>query len=147
VGLFGASAPLAVTTFSCRNNSQIRRKGKNSAGTQPNFVIFMADDLGYGDVGCFGNKVNRTPNIDILAAEGMKLTDFHANAPVCSPTRAALLTGRYQQRMGIASALGEGKQVPWPKVVTIAERFKEAGYATGAFGKWHLGMKEHPLDH
>jgi arylsulfatase A-like enzyme len=115
---------------------------------KPNIVLIMADDLGYGDVGCYGNTVNKTPNIDALAAEGLRFTDLHANGPVCSPTRAALLTGRYQQRMGIETALGEGHQVPWPKnVTTVADRLQEAGYATGAFGKWHLGMKEHPLDH
>ena len=115
---------------------------------KPNIVLIVADDLGYGDIGCFGNRANRTPNLDRLAAEGMRFTDFHSNGPVCSPTRAALLTGRYQQRMGIETALGEGHQVPWPKnVTTVADRLREAGYATGAFGKWHLGMKEHPLDH
>jgi arylsulfatase A-like enzyme len=115
---------------------------------KPNIVLIMADDLGYGDLGCYGNTVNRTPHIDTLASEGLKFTDFHANGPVCSPTRAALLTGRYQQRMGIETALGEGHQVPWlDNVLTIADYLKKAGYTTGAFGKWHLGMEEHPLDH
>ena len=66
----------------------------------PNFVIILADDLGYGDLGCYGNARNRTPNIDRLAAEGLRFTDFHANGPMCTPTRAALLTGRYQHRFG-----------------------------------------------
>jgi len=115
---------------------------------KPNIVLIMADDLGHNDLGCYGNTINRTPHIDTLAAEGLRFTDFHANGPVCSPTRAALLTGRYQQRMGIETALGEGHQVPWPdNVLTIADYLKQAGYTTGAFGKWHLGMEEHPLDH
>ena len=115
---------------------------------KPNIVLIMADDLGYGDPGCYGNATNRTPHIDALAAEGLKFTDFHANGPVCSPTRAALLTGRYQQRIGIETALGKGHQVPWTdNVITIADYLKKAGYVTGAFGKWHVGMEEHPLDH
>ena len=148
LSIMAAFGPVILNALSCREREQFSEKrAKKVTTSRPNFVIIMADDLGYGDVGCYGNKENKTPNIDALAAEGMKFTDFHANGPVCSPTRAALLTGRYQQRMGIETALGEGKQVMWPDVVTIADRFKDAGYITGAFGKWHVGMKEHPLDH
>ena len=114
------------------------------AAERPNFVLIMADDLGYGDVGCYGNTRIKTPCLDALAAGGMRFTDFHSNGPVCSPTRAALLTGRYQQRCGIEGvvtakhhrdtgmALGE---------TTFAEVLKAAGYSTALFGKWHLGYQ------
>ena len=115
-----------------------------AAAERPNFVIILAEDLGYGDVGCYGSSRNKTPHIDRLAAGGMRFTDFHANGPMCSPTRAALLTGCYQQRFGkrFDGALGPGTSpdngLP-PEVVTIAEVLHQAGYATGMFGKWHLG--------
>jgi len=118
-------------------------------GRAPNIVLILADDLGYGDLGCYGNRRNRTPNLDRLAREGMRLTDFHSNVPMCSPTRAALLTGRYQQRMGIETALGEHSEGLDRSEVTIAERLREAGYATAIFGKWHLGPQpaDAPIRH
>jgi len=106
---------------------------------RPNFVLILADDLGYGDLGCYGNTVNRTPHLDRLAREGMRFVDFHANGANCSPTRAALLTGRYQQRTGIEGALGEGAPGLAKSEVTIADRLRQAGYATALIGKWHLG--------
>ena len=118
---------------------------------KPNIVIILADDLGYGDVGCYGNPVNKTPHIDALAAEGLRFTDFHANGAVCSPTRAALLTGRYQQRMGIEGTLGEGDMgLGGPQArneITMSMYFREMGYRTGIMGKWHLGygLKQSPI--
>ncbi len=110
---------------------------------RPNIVLIMADDLGYGDVGSYGSTVNRTPNIDKLAAGGLRLTDFHTNGPMCSPTRAAMLTGQYQSRFGrrfeaALSGANHDAGLP-PEAVTIAEILGENGYATGMFGKWHLG--------
>jgi arylsulfatase A-like enzyme len=107
----------------------------------PNFIVILADDLGYGDTGAYGGTRNQTPHIDQLAREGLRFTDFHSNGPMCTPTRAALLTGRYQNRLGRAfeSPLGaDDKGLPADQV-TIAEALAEAGYVSGAYGKWHLG--------
>jgi arylsulfatase A len=113
----------------------------------PNIVLILIDDLGYGDVGCYGNSTNLTPNIDRLAKEGMRFTDFHTNGPMCTPTRAALLTGMYQNRLGekfegpLSGKTQYDEGMPL-EVVTMAEMLKKAGYATGMFGKWHLGYQE-----
>lgn len=113
---------------------------------RPNVVVILVDDLGYGDIGCYGNRVNKTPHLDRLAQRGLRCTDFHSNGPMCSPTRAALLTGCYQQRFGkiFDSAIGPGpdRQQGLPlEAVTLAEVLQQAGYATGMFGKWHLGYQ------
>ncbi len=102
---------------------------------RPNIVFIMADDLGYGELGCYGCEDIKTPNIDKLAADGIRFTDFYANSPVCSPNRIAFLTGRYQQRSGIDNALiyqEKGRGIPLGKE-TIADTLKAAGYATGLF--------------
>jgi len=112
-----------------------------SGAGKPNVVVILADDLGYGDLGCYGATRLRTPHVDQLAREGLRLTDFHSNGAVCSPTRAGLLTGRYQQRSGIEEALSERSPGLRADERTIAEYLKQAGYATGAFGKWHLGSR------
>lgn len=110
----------------------------------PNVVIIFCDDLGWGDLGCFGNPVIRTPNLDRLAAEGQKWTQFYVADPLCTPSRAALLTGRYPIRNGMTSQTrtvlfpDSGGGLP-PEEVTLAELLKQKDYATGAFGKWHLG--------
>ena len=114
---------------------------KPDAERPPNFIVILIDDLGYGDTGAYGSTRNLTPHIDQLAREGLRFTDFHSNGPMCTPTRAALLTGRYQNRLGrdFESPLGaDDKGLP-PDQVTIAEALAEAGYVSGAFGKWHLG--------
>jgi len=112
---------------------------------RPNIILIMADDLGYGDLGCYGSDRIKTPAIDKMAREGLKFTDFHSNGAVCSPTRAALLTGRYQQRSGmegVVYARGETRQTGMDiKEVTIADYLKKAGYRTGIVGKWHLGYR------
>ena len=120
--------------------------------TRPNVILFVVDDLGWADLGCYGSKFHQSPNLDRLAAEGIRFTQAYAAAPVGSPTRAAILTGRYPQRFGITtSVLGNAddptRRLKTPQVppqlpleeVTIAERLKSAGYATGSIGKWNLG--------
>lgn len=111
----------------------------------PNIILIMADDLGYGGIGCYGNQEIRTPNLDKLANEGLRLTDFHSNGSVCSPTRAALLTGQYQQRVGMEGVIyvrGETREVGLDTTTaTIARVMQGHGYSTGIFGKWHLGYK------
>ncbi len=109
----------------------------------PNIVYIFADDLGYGDLGCFGADDIKTPNIDRIAREGIKFTEFYSASPVCSPSRAGLLTGRIPQRMGINSVFFPESftgMSQWE--ITIAELLKQKEYATGIVGKWHLGHRE-----
>ena len=115
----------------------------------PNFVIILADDLGYGDLGCYGSTQNTTPHIDQLARKGLRFTDFHSNGPMCSATRAALLTGCYQHRFGkrFEAALGPHDRGLPNEAVTIAEVLKNVGYRTGMFGKWHLGYSRQTWPH
>ena len=131
-----AAAAFTLTAFSAN------AENPEPSGAKPNIVLILADDLGYADIGAYGNKLNRTPHLDRMAREGLRFTDFHSNAANCSPTRAAILTGQYQQRCGIdEGALGEGAKGLPQDVITIAERLRGAGYATGLMGKWHLGYE------
>jgi arylsulfatase A-like enzyme len=107
----------------------------HSASRKPNFIVFLADDLGCHDIGAWGATDLKTPNIDALAASGVRFTNWYAAAPVCAPSRAALLTGRYPIRAGVP---GNGQPLK-PSEQTIASLVKPAGYSTGIFGKWHLG--------
>jgi len=107
-----------------------------TAAERPNIVFIVADDLGYGDLGCFGQKRIKTPNLDRLAAEGLKLTDFYAGSTVCAPSRCVLMTGYHTGRAYIR---GNGKDNLRPADVTVAEVLKKAGYTTGMFGKWGIG--------
>lgn len=112
----------------------------------PNIVMIVADDLGYGDLGCYGSSLNKTPHIDALAERGLRFTDYHTAGAMCSPTRASMLTGCYPQRFGKAfdGALSGTKEphdgLPL-EAVTLAEWLKDRGFATSCFGKWHLGYE------
>ena len=125
----------------------------HSSAVKPNVIIILADDLGYGDLGCYGHPSIRTPNLDRMAREGMRFTDFYSAAEVCTPSRAALLTGRYPIRSGMAHdkfrVLRNVSTGHLPESeVTLAELLKAQGYATGCVGKWHLGNWMHnPAGH
>jgi arylsulfatase A-like enzyme len=134
----------AIAAVLPNSGCSIANSGTSASGSdRPNIILIMADDLGYGDISCYGSTKINTPNIDALARGGMKFTDYHSNCPVCSPTRAALLTGRYQQRAGIEGVIyakGPTRQTGMAlEETTFAEVLKTHGYATGIFGKWHLG--------
>ncbi|MCC6352652.1 MAG: sulfatase-like hydrolase/transferase, partial [Verrucomicrobiae bacterium] len=140
-----------------------------SPAHKPSIIFLLADDLGWGDVGCYGANGVRTPHIDRLAAEGARFTQCYSNGPECSPTRAAFLTGRYQQRVGgLECAIGIGGVGRYddairlagrhdlglpPEEISIARLLKDAGYATAVVGKWHLGYEDkfspnrHGFDH
>ncbi len=136
---------ISYILFSCQANNGDIKNDK-----LPNVVIIFTDDQGYGDVGVYGARGYTTPNLDKMASEGMRFTDFYSAQAVCSASRAGLLTGCYPNRIGVSGAF-----MPWAKVginqdeVTIAELLKQKHYATGIFGKWHLGHHKQflPLQH
>ncbi|MFP4502923.1 MAG: sulfatase [Candidatus Hydrogenedentota bacterium] len=127
-----------------------------AAGRKPNIVFILADDLGWADLGCYGNTYHDTPNIDRLARQGVRFTDAYAACPVCSPTRASILSGQYPAHVGVTDFIS-GHWRPYAKlrvprnrtqylpleIDTIAEALESAGYISGHFGKWHLGGMQH----
>jgi arylsulfatase A-like enzyme len=143
LGMAGLSLP-SLTALGCGRNEEI---------PPPNFVFFLIDDLGWKDLKSFGSPFHLTPNIDALAASGMRFTQAYAASPVCSPTRASILTGRHPARLDITDWIGgnqRGELLPAeyvnhlpPEEVTVAEVLKSRGYSTGYFGKWHLGDAPH----
>ncbi|MBT4225941.1 MAG: sulfatase-like hydrolase/transferase [Verrucomicrobia bacterium] len=124
------------------------------SAAQPNIVLVFIDDMGWGDFSCFGNKAARTPNIDRMAKEGVRFEQFYVNSPICSPSRTAISTGQYPQRWKITSYLSNRNHneqrgmAQWldPKAPMLARSLQQAGYATGHFGKWHMGGQRNVAD-
>ena len=156
MGLGAAGAVLGAGCAGRAGGAAAAGKMADRAEDRPNVVFILVDDLGWADVGCYGNTFNETPNIDRLARQGMRFTDAYAACPVCSPTRASIVSGQYPARLGITDFI-PGHWRPFEKltvpinrtqylplnIVTFAEALKGAGYACGAFGKWHLGGRTH----
>jgi len=115
-------------------------RAESPAGKRPNLVLVMTDDQGYGDLGCHGNPVVKTPNIDRFHGESMRFTDFHVS-PTCAPTRCSLMTGRHEFRSGVTHTIFERERMALT-ATTVAQVLKSAGYTTGIFGKWHLGDED-----
>src|SRR5438105_2961268 len=114
--------------------------GRANAQEKPNIVFIFADDLGYADIGCYGAKGFATPNVDRMAKEGLRFSSFYTGCPVCSGSRAALLTGRHYQRVGVPPVMFPGnKNGLNPNEITIARLLQRLGYRTFIIGKWHLG--------
>jgi arylsulfatase A-like enzyme len=145
IGFAAASVPAASILAGCASAGRTANAGRR----RPNIVVIISDDMGYADVGCHGCRDIATPNIDSIARQGIRFTNGYVSCPVCSPTRAGLATGRYQQRFGHEYNTGPPpgglrKHVGLPLTeVTIADVLKSAGYVTGAVGKWHLGIVKH----
>jgi len=134
-----AASTLAVILWCTQQQSKTV-----SAASRPNVIVILADDLGYGDTGVYGSKIIRTPNIDALAASGTRFTAGYVTNPVCAPSRAALMTGRYQQRFGYEFNPDGRDKTGGVSLneITLAQIMKSAGYSTGAIGKWHLGQPQ-----
>ena len=138
------TAGAAALTFGVSGGiPMMAERGSNRK--RPNFVVIFIDDMGYGDIEPFGSKVNNTPHLNRMAQQGVKMTSFYVASAVCTPSRAALLTGCYPKRVGLAKGSAHAVLFPGdkhglnPSETTIAEVLKSSGYATGCFGKWHLG--------
>lgn len=137
---------LAVLLFSC--SSKTEKKNVNQKTTKPNIIILLADDMGYGELGCYGQEVIKTPTIDKIASEGMRFTQFYAGSSVCAPSRAVLMTGIQVGKLNVRGNYGyvengkRGRVALKKSELTIGEMLKSAGYQTAFIGKWHLGIPE-----
>lgn len=140
---------LCILFFASTLSNSLSAAGmvKKNAARQPNIVFIFCDDLGFGDLGCYGNRIIRTPNIDKMASEGTLFTNFTVSSPVCSPSRVAIMTGRYPSSLGFhghLASLESNKRRGIPNYLneenqTLPSLLRQAGYATGHFGKWHMG--------
>ncbi|WP_190810909.1 sulfatase [Flagellimonas sp. S3867] len=144
------SSPIILILFLIFFGISVNSNAQTSSNDQPNFIIIFADDLGYGDLSVYGHPTINTPNLDRMAYEGQKWTNFYVGASVCTPSRAALLTGRLPVRNGMASnkhrvLFPDSKNGLPASEITLAEQLKKAGYNTACIGKWHLGHKEQYL--
>jgi arylsulfatase A len=125
------SALISLSAFNLQSSEQ----------KKPNIIIMMADDMGYGDLACFGNKIIKTPNLDKLASDGIRLTSCNSGHPTCSPSRAAMMTGRSPFRSGIYTFIDKDSSVHLrAKEKTLGEIAQQAGYDTGFLGKWASGQ-------
>jgi arylsulfatase A-like enzyme len=123
--------------------------GQQAKATRPNIIFILADDLGYGDLGCYGQKLIQTPHLDAMAKQGMRFTQFYAGTAVCAPSRSSFLTGQHTGHTPIRGNKGVEPEGQWPipdSAITVAEVLKKAGYTTGDFGKWGLGPIASPGD-
>src|SRR5215472_3878424 len=146
-GLFRANVVLLAVLAVGASPGMVRVAHADDKARKPNLVILLADDLGYADLGFQGCKDIPTPHLDALAKSGVRCTSGYVSGPYCSPTRAGLMTGRYQTRFGHEFNPGTGPNVGLPlSEKTMADRLSAAGYVTGWVGKWHLGRaaKFHP---
>ncbi len=142
VGLSTLSLLALLFTLYLPQTTQAHRQTSATA-RKPNVIFILVDDMGYADIGSYGARDISTPNLDRLAREGLRLTNCYSNGPVCTPTRAGFVTGRYQQRVGLEWATGPGMKEPGllTSETSIARMLKANGYRTAIFGKWHLGYK------
>ena len=132
-----------LTTLACLLALSLLGRPVAAADRPPNIIFILTDDLGYGDLGCFGSELISTPNLDRMASEGMRFTDFYVTSPICTPARASLMTGSYPSRVGLGTPLHTPDTIGLHKdEITIAELLKSKGYTTACIGKWHLG--HHP---
>lgn len=142
--LWSISTAVALPALSAAQESEV------GSDAPPNIIVVLTDDQGYGDLSSYGHPTLRTPNIDRMAREGIRLTSFYSTASVCTPARAAFLTGRYPVRSGLVHVLGPGAEMGLPaSELTLAEALQEEGYRTAMIGKWHLGDRPefNPLQH
>src|SRR5690554_3489688 len=144
-GMYGSVLLSSLPGFTASNISQTTRR-------KPNIIIILADDLGYGDLSCYGNEEIHTPHLDALAEAGITFTDFHSSGAVCSPTRAGLMTGLYQQRVNVGEVLTVARHRERgldTKYITFPKILQNHGYKTAIYGKWHLGYKPefNPVHH